>query len=95
MKNFVPCLIFKKLIKVVFFLYKNQMKCLEFFLAEILLYGYAAQWLTEWYSYNDRMIKEVGGNPEIEKSSIVNPSPSTKLSEVCIKRNPVIISPFN
>ena len=29
--------------------------------------GYAAQWLTEWYSYNDRMIKEVGGNPEIEK----------------------------
>ena len=29
--------------------------------------GYAAQWLTEWYSYNDRMIKEVGGNPKIEK----------------------------
>ena len=29
--------------------------------------GYAAQWLTEWYSYNDRMIKEVGGNPKIDK----------------------------
>ena len=29
--------------------------------------GYAAQWLTEWYSYNDRMIKEVGGNPETDK----------------------------
>ena len=29
--------------------------------------GYAAQWLTEWYSYNDKMIKVVGGNPEIEK----------------------------
>ena len=29
--------------------------------------GYAAQWLTEWYSYNDRMIKEVGGDPETDK----------------------------
>ena len=29
--------------------------------------GYAAQWLTEWYSYNDKMIKAVGGNPEIDK----------------------------
>ena len=29
--------------------------------------GYAAQWLTEWYSYNDRMIKEVDGNPETDK----------------------------
>ena len=29
--------------------------------------GYAAQWLTEWYSYNDRMIKVVGGNPETDK----------------------------
>ena len=29
--------------------------------------GYAAQWLTEWYSYNKRMIKEVGGNPETDK----------------------------
>ena len=29
--------------------------------------GYAAQWLTEWYSYNDKMIKAVGGNPETDK----------------------------
>ena len=29
--------------------------------------GYAAQWLTEWYSYNNRMIKEVGGKPETDK----------------------------
>ena len=29
--------------------------------------GYAAQWLTEWYSYNERMIKEVGGKPESDK----------------------------
>ena len=29
--------------------------------------GYAAQWLTEWYSYNDKVIKAVGGNPETDK----------------------------
>ncbi len=29
--------------------------------------GYAAQWLTEWYSYNERMIKEVGGKPQTDK----------------------------
>lgn len=29
--------------------------------------GYAAQWLTEWYAYNDRMIMEIGGNPETDK----------------------------
>ena len=29
--------------------------------------GYAAQWLTEWYSYNKRMIKEIGGKPETDK----------------------------
>lgn len=29
--------------------------------------GYGAQWLTEWYSYNDRMIKVVGGKPETDK----------------------------
>ena len=29
--------------------------------------GYAAQWLTEWYSYNERMIKEFGGKPETDK----------------------------
>ena len=29
--------------------------------------GYAAQWLTEWYSYNDKMIKAVGGHSETDK----------------------------
>ena len=29
--------------------------------------GYGAQWLTEWYSYNKRMIKEIGGKPETDK----------------------------
>ena len=29
--------------------------------------GYADQWLTEWYSYNDKMIKAVGGKPETDK----------------------------
>jgi len=29
--------------------------------------GYAAQWLTEWYSYNDKMLKAVGGKPETDK----------------------------
>jgi nitroreductase len=29
--------------------------------------GYAAQWLTEWYAYNNSMIKELGGNPNTDK----------------------------
>ena len=29
--------------------------------------GYAAQWLTEWYAYSNNMIKELGGNPEVDK----------------------------
>ena len=29
--------------------------------------GYAAQWLTEWYSYNKKMISAVGGKPETDK----------------------------
>ena len=29
--------------------------------------GYAAQWLTEWYSYNGSMIKAVGGKPGTDK----------------------------
>ena len=31
--------------------------------------GYAAQWLTEWYAYNNLMIKELGGNPDTDKIS--------------------------
>ena len=29
--------------------------------------GYAAQWLTEWYAYNNSMIRELGGNPDTDK----------------------------
>ena len=29
--------------------------------------GYAAQWLTEWYSYNETMIREIGGDPKTDK----------------------------
>ena len=29
--------------------------------------GYAAQWLTEWYSYNENMIIALGGNPQTDK----------------------------
>jgi len=29
--------------------------------------GYAAQWLTEWYSYNEKMLIYLGGNPSTDK----------------------------
>ena len=29
--------------------------------------GYAAQWLTEWYAYNKKLIKALGGNPNKDK----------------------------
>ena len=29
--------------------------------------GYAAQWLTEWYSYNEKMLITLGGRPGIDK----------------------------
>ena len=29
--------------------------------------GYAAQWLTEWYSYNDTMVRELKGDPKTDK----------------------------
>ena len=29
--------------------------------------GYAAQWLTEWYAYNKKLIKAIGGNVSKEK----------------------------
>ena len=31
--------------------------------------GYAAQWLTEWYSYNDTMLTHLGGRVGIDKIS--------------------------
>ena len=29
--------------------------------------GYAAQWLTEWYAYNNEVLKELGGDPNKDK----------------------------
>ena len=29
--------------------------------------GYAAQWLTEWYAYNKKMLKTIGGDPDKEQ----------------------------
>ena len=31
--------------------------------------GYAAQWLTEWYAYNDRVLEYLGGRKDIDKIS--------------------------
>ena len=31
--------------------------------------GYAAQWLTEWYAYNDKMLEYLGGRVNIDKIS--------------------------
>ena len=30
-------------------------------------YNYAAQWVTEWYSYNEKMLLALGGNPSKDK----------------------------
>ena len=32
--------------------------------------GYAAQWLTEWYAYNEKMLEYLGGRPNIDLSLI-------------------------
>ena len=29
--------------------------------------GYAAQWVTEWYAYNEAMLTAIGGRPDIDK----------------------------
>ena len=29
--------------------------------------GYGAQWVTEWYAYNDKRLRALGGNPEADK----------------------------
>ncbi len=31
--------------------------------------GYAAQWLTEWYAYNNKMLQYLGGRPKIDQIS--------------------------
>ena len=30
-------------------------------------FGYAAQWLTEWYAYNDRMLDALGGRAGLDR----------------------------
>ena len=32
-----------------------------------LALGYGAQWVTHWYSYNNKMIAKLGGNPDTDK----------------------------
>jgi nitroreductase len=36
-------------------------------LTAALALGYAAQWVTEWYSYNEALLKELGGAAEHDK----------------------------
>jgi hypothetical protein len=31
--------------------------------------GFAAQWLTEWYAYNDKMLTHLGGKKGIDQIS--------------------------
>ena len=31
--------------------------------------GYAAQWLTEWYAYNDKMLEHLGGRKNLDRIS--------------------------
>ena len=31
--------------------------------------GYAAQWLTEWYAYNDKMLETLGGRKDVDRIS--------------------------
>ena len=36
-------------------------------LSGALALGYGAQWVTEWYAYNNRLLKALGGNPKTDK----------------------------
>ena len=36
-------------------------------LSAALSLGYGAQWVTEWYAYNDKLLRALGGNPETDK----------------------------
>ncbi|MBT5574916.1 nitroreductase [Alphaproteobacteria bacterium] len=36
-------------------------------LTAALALGYGAQWVTHWYSYNDKMLSTLGGNPDTDK----------------------------
>ncbi len=36
-------------------------------LSAALALGYGAQWVTEWYAYNDKLLQALGGTPETDK----------------------------
>ena len=36
-------------------------------LSAALALGYGAQWVTEWYAYNNKLLQALGGNPERDK----------------------------
>ena len=36
-------------------------------LSSALALDYGAQWVTEWYAYNDKLLRALGGNPETDK----------------------------
>ena len=36
-------------------------------LTAALALGYGAQWVTHWYSYNDKVLTTLGGNPDTDK----------------------------
>ena len=36
-------------------------------LSAALALGYGAQWVTHWYAYNNHMIAELGGDPQVDK----------------------------
>ena len=40
--------------------------CQNLLIASLAL-GYGAQWVTHWYSYNEKMMKTLGGNPATDK----------------------------
>jgi len=36
-------------------------------LSTALALGYGAQWVTEWYTYNDKVVRALGGTPETDR----------------------------
>lgn len=40
--------------------------CQNLLIASLAL-GYGAQWVTHWYSYNEKMLQTLGGNPTTDK----------------------------
>ena len=42
-------------------------RCLPEYCYPALSLGYGAQWVTEWYSYNDAMLEALGGNTDTDQ----------------------------